>query len=942
MLGIHPLGLGVSAAGLMRLIAVLLVSLVAASALLAIPIGAQVAHHGSPVPTGSSGLHTDSGPVGPVITTQAQSICNNVLTCHVANVAVTNKEFVIIAAESSSTGTYTFAAHGLTLNTLTSEASTTAVYADYVAPPTGTYTFYVNVSSTNYYIAQVFAVTTDTVSEQGATLSGAAAIAGGNGASWSSSGSFQPYDLNLVLSAVGVGTAITPSGPGMAAAQVDTTSVNVVTGASQDALYPQGGSYAFGASWSGANFYAVIFIPFHYTGTAPTTAPTGFSCQMTTNNALTLYWPKQGNIWYPSGYTIEQFNTPTTTIIASTVAPNYNATYWNFYIVGSVGGSLQADTFYWFIIRDTNGSSGPSPYTSPYLECATVVAPTDLFAAAASSTSAVLTWTQAWPSGNVSNDTVGYGTTFGSYTIMVSAGAVNNTTVTGLSAGHTYYFVVWAWVSHPPALLIRLNPSTNVAVVSTPVPSTVVLPPVLTAAGASGTTVVVSWSAAVNVTVSNYTLERGTAYGTYGTHTSEGASTFEAAVTGLAQNTTYFFIVYAGTGASYTAVGSNVVSAHTLSNAPGVPVPPILSAAGTSGTTAVVAWSAPVNDSAANYTLERGTTYGVINNWTSETLGTSEVAVVGLAQNTTYFFFLQVWKGSAVMAPLSSNTAPAHTLVNPPAPLKVVLPPVLTATGIGTTSVAVSWGAAANVTVTNYTLEYGTSYGAYPTHVSEGASAFETVVTGLGVNATYWFRLYAGTAASYAAIVSNVVSARTLSNGSLPSFPVVTAAAVNETGITVSWHAPPGHVANYTLMYARFYGLPIAYISVGNKTVYNLSLLGFGLTYYFTVWAWANATSEGPPSNVAAAQTDVPAPPAPPFPWSTLTTITTLSILGSVAVSFALLGIVDGRRRKRTQGAATIALARSRRQGEANYPANRSPPPSTRSYSAIPRRRQGP
>ena len=278
----------------------------------------------------------------------------------------------------------------------------------------------------------------------------------------------------------------------MAAAQVDTTSVNVVTGASQDALYPQGGSYAFGASWSGANFYAVIFIPFHYTGTAPTTAPTGFSCQMTTNNALTLYWPKQRNIWYPSGYTIEQFNTPTTTIIASTVAPNYNATYWNFYIVGSVGGSLQADTFYWFIIRDTNGSSGPSPYTSPYLECATVVAPTDLFAAAASSTSAVLTWTQAWPSGNVSNDTVGYGTTFGSYTIMVSAGAVNNTTVTGLSAGHTYYFVVWAWVSHPPALLIRLNPSTNVAVVVRTVPSTVVLPPVLTAAGASGTTVVVS------------------------------------------------------------------------------------------------------------------------------------------------------------------------------------------------------------------------------------------------------------------------------------------------------------------------------------------------------------------------------------------------------------------------------------------------------------------
>ena len=171
--------------------------------------------------------------------------------------------------------------------------------------------------------------------------------------------------------------------------------------------------------------------------------------------------------------------------------------------------------------------------------------------------------------------------------------------------------------------------------------------------------------------------------------------------------------------------------------------------------------------------------------------------------------------------------------------------------------------------------------------------------------------------------------------------PVVTAAPINTSGITVAWSAANGTVTNYTLSYARFYGLTIANLSVGTVLVYNVSKLGFGLTYYFWVTGW-NGSAEGPPSNIAPAQTDVPGPVVPPFPWTTLEAITTLSIVGSMAVSLAIASYVAGRRSRRTEGAATIALARSRRQGEANYPANRSPPPSTRSYSAIPRRRQGP
>ncbi len=170
--------------------------------------------------------------------------------------------------------------------------------------------------------------------------------------------------------------------------------------------------------------------------------------------------------------------------------------------------------------------------------------------------------------------------------------------------------------------------------------------------------------------------------------------------------------------------------------------------------------------------------------------------------------------------------------------------------------------------------------------------------------------------------------------------PIVTAAAVNTTGISVSWSAVHSAV-NYTLMYARFYGLPIAWLSVGTKTVYNLTNLGFGLTYYITVWAWNN-TSEGPPSNVAVAQTDVPIPPATPFPWATLEAVTTLSVLGSLAVSAAIAVWVSGRRGRRAQRTATaslaVTLARERQTGGERYPAGRAPAPPSRSYSALDRR----
>ena len=173
-----------------------------------------------------------------------------------------------------------------------------------------------------------------------------------------------------------------------------------------------------------------------------------------------------------------------------------------------------------------------------------------------------------------------------------------------------------------------------------------------------------------------------------------------------------------------------------------------------------------------------------------------------------------------------------------------------------------------------------------------------------------------------------------------PGTPFVTAAAINTTAITVAWSVPNGTVTNYTLSYARFYGVPIATVSVGTAPIYNETSLGYGLTYYFTVWAW-NLTSEGNASNVAAAQTNPLPPVVPPFPWSTLAAVTMLSILGSLAFSVAAATLVAGRRSRRAEGAAAVALARSRPIGgeaEARNGYPRGKPGDRRSYTTVARR----
>ncbi len=189
---------------------------------------------------------------------------------------------------------------------------------------------------------------------------------------------------------------------------------------------------------------------------------------------------------------------------------------------------------------------------------------------------------------------------------------------------------------------------------------------------------------------------------------------------------------------------------------------------------------------------------------------TTSNLVTGLTANTTYLFVVIAYTASSAEGPLS-NFAPAHTFAYNPA---VVSFPVLSVVAIDYNSVDLAWTAPANVSIVNYTVEFGTAFGSYPTHISEGVS-FDATVTGLNVNTTYWFIVQTWTGVSTKGPVSNPAPAQTLSlKGVAPPVIVAPVLSVSSYGpsplnpvsggdnpfTVMNWTAPQNvTVTSYTL-----------------------------------------------------------------------------------------------------------------------------------------------
>ena len=603
--------------------------------------------------------------------------------------------------------------------------------------------------------------------------------------------------------------------------------------------------------------------------------------------SVTLTWAPPGNV----------------TVVNYTVyyGTSYHPTFSGFASSANAGRvttdtitGLTLNTTYYFVLASWTSASARGPPSNVVVAHTLGRAPLEviapvLTASASGLTSAVLTWS-AVTNVTTTNYTL-YDST--SYSNPLTAGATNAGnllygSLSGLAQNTTYYAQVDSWTS----ATVR-GPYSNIVTFRTLAgPAPIVEPSVLAADSVSLTSITLTWTAPANVTVLNYTLYSGTAYASPLTGTPVSESTvLDTTVTGLAQNTTYFFEV--GTWTSATARGpyTNIVPAHTLASIPPVVKPSVLSVAAVGLSSVVLTWTAPANVTVLNYTLYSGTAYASPLTGTPVSESTVlDTTVTGLAQNTTYFFEVGTWTSATARGPYT-NIVPAHTSSSP-AP---IIAENFTLSGAayydlgvpGRSIVALQWSEPANVTVLNYTLLEAPLGGSWSDYTPSSLGTSTSTSTSMNENDTFLFQIESWTGATERGPTSNVLVVTSPEFASIA--PRLSVAGVSLTSIAVTWTAVQNQsVTNYTLVYSTVgpNGPFTGRVSEGSSLSATISSLAPDTTYWLRVWAWDSGTLVLV-SNVGPAQTLSPIPPAPVIPVS-------LTIPQVVVISTFMALIVAG------------------------------------------------
>jgi hypothetical protein len=206
--------------------------------------------------------------------------------------------------------------------------------------------------------------------------------------------------------------------------------------------------------------------------------------------------------------------------------------------------------------------------------------------------------------------------------------------------------------------------------------------------------------------------------------------------------------------AAYATTCAGILPAY--SSVVGPPEPSVLTCAANGVGALAASWSATQNLTVVNYTLaynsaDAGATFP---NRVSE--GSALWAnLTGLALNTTYYLVVWSWVSGA-QGP-SSNVAVCHTQGRIP---PVVVAPVVSVVGYWQGLAAFTWAAAANVSVVNYSVRVGATYGTWTGGASLGtATSGQSVVNCPTFNDTCFVQVLSWTAGNVRGPVSNVAVA---------------------------------------------------------------------------------------------------------------------------------------------------------------------------------------
>jgi len=445
---------------------------------------------------------------------------------------------------------------------------------------------------------------------------------------------------------------------------------------------------------------------------SPPSAPTGLTATAASSSQINLNWTDNSND--ETGFKIERKQGAGSSY-AEVTTVGANVTTYN-------DTGLSAATQYYYRVRAHNAGvhSGYSNEANATTNDTAPAAPSGLTAAAASSSQVNLSWID-----NSTNET-GFKIerktdAAGTYAQVGTVGAgVTTYSDMGLIAATQYYYRVRAHNAvGDSAYSDEANATTNGTPPAAPTGLT---------ATPSGTQVTLAWAASTNAT--SYNVKRATTAGGPYASVVTGVTTTGYTNTGLANGTTYYYVVSA---VNANGEGANSAEASAIT-APAAPT----GLTATAGNAQVsLAWNASTG--ATSYNVKRATTSGGAYTTIVTGVTTTSYADTGVTNGTTYYYVVAAVNASGE----SPNSAQASATpgVAPPAPTN------LTAAA-GNAQISLSWAASSGAT--SYNLYRGTSSGFTPNdsnRAAAGLTATSYTSTGLTNGTAYYFIVRAVNAA---------------------------------------------------------------------------------------------------------------------------------------------------------------------------------------------------
>lgn len=326
-------------------------------------------------------------------------------------------------------------------------------------------------------------------------------------------------------------------------------------------------------------------------------------------------------------------------------------------------------------------------------------------------------------------------------------------------------------------------------------------------------------------------------------------------LTGLAANTTYYFMVRA-VNDHRRGPPSAEVSATTSATTPTLTIPAVPTGVTASGGTKQVTLSWPAVAGATSFNLYWSTTTGVTTaNGTKISGVTSPAVQTGLTDNTTYYYVVTA-QNSAGESAASVQVAASTLAANAPPPSVAAAPTGINATG-GDTQVTLSWAAVTGAS--SYNVYWSTTSGVTTaTGMRIAGVSSPYVQTGLGAGTTYFYIVTAVNGAGESG-PSVQASASTSASTTVPAAPTAVTASGGVKQVTLSWAAVPG-ATSYNVYWSATAGVTTATGTkvAGATSPYVQTGLADGTAYFFIVTA-ANTIGESAASVPVTATTNTAA-----------------------------------------------------------------------------------